>query len=99
MKAWSTATENELRRLINAWDPIGVADDVRGEYDCMLAPLLGRLRSGADRTEIADFLQHELQDHYGLESPCPQADATAARLVAWWASTGPARGAARTDTP
>ncbi|MFD8888804.1 hypothetical protein ACFV0H_41050 [Streptomyces erythrochromogenes] len=90
-KAWSTATENELRRLINEWDPIGVADSVRDEYDCMLPPLLGRLRGGAGRTEIAEFLQHELEDHFGLASPCPRPDAIAARLVTWWASTGPAR--------
>ncbi|MGW6619568.1 hypothetical protein ACWGA0_39745 [Streptomyces erythrochromogenes] len=91
MKAWSTATENELRHLINDWDPIGVADSVRDEYDCMLPPLLGRLRGGADRTEIAAFLQHQLEDHFGLASPCPPPDAIAARLVTWWASTAPTR--------
>ncbi|WP_405446619.1 hypothetical protein [Streptomyces erythrochromogenes] len=93
MKAWSTATENELRQLINEWDPIGVADSVRDEYDCMLPPLLGRLRGGAGPTEIAEFLRHEMEDHFGLESPCPQPDAVAARLVTWWAATHPARDA------
>jgi hypothetical protein len=28
----------------------------------MLAPLLQRLRSGADRIEIGEFLRHELED-------------------------------------
>ncbi|MGW3513804.1 hypothetical protein [Streptomyces sp. NPDC000994] len=37
MKPWSTSTENELRHLLNEWDPIGVADLVQDEYDCMLA--------------------------------------------------------------
>ncbi|WP_156724937.1 hypothetical protein [Streptomyces apocyni] len=84
MKAWSAATENDLRRLLNEWDPIGVADLVRDEYDCMLAPLLGRLCGGASQTEIAEFLRHELEHHFGLDSAGPLPDAMAARVIDWW---------------
>ncbi|MFF9854201.1 hypothetical protein [Streptomyces litmocidini] len=56
MIPWNTSTEDDLRRLLNEWGPIGVADDVRDEYDCMLTPLLQRLRSGVGRTEIGEFL-------------------------------------------
>jgi hypothetical protein len=29
-------------KTLNEWDPIGVADEVQDEYDCMLAPMLQR---------------------------------------------------------
>lgn len=31
--------QENLRYLLNQWDPIGVADIVDDEYDCMLVPL------------------------------------------------------------
>ncbi|MFE7216096.1 hypothetical protein ACFY0A_43370 [Streptomyces sp. NPDC001698] len=89
MKPWSTSTENELRHLLNAWDPIGVADLVQDEYDCMLAPLLGRLCRNAGQTEIGEFLQHELKDHFGLDPLGLRPDAMAARVIAWWTSVDP----------
>jgi len=36
-----------LRSLLNQWDPIGVADIVDDEYDCLLAPLWQRLTGHA----------------------------------------------------
>ncbi|MFE7210006.1 hypothetical protein ACFY0A_24945 [Streptomyces sp. NPDC001698] len=93
MKPWSTSTEKDLRRLLNEWDPIGVADLVQDEYDCMLAPLLGRLCGGASQTEIVEFLRHELEDHFGLDPLGLRPEAMAARLIAWWASAGLANGA------
>ncbi|MFJ2016686.1 hypothetical protein [Streptomyces nodosus] len=95
MKPWSTSTENELRHLLNEWDPIGLADDlVQDEYDCMLAPLLGLLCRGAGQTEIGEFLRHELEDHFGLNPLGLRPDAMAARVIAWWTSVGLADGAA-----
>ncbi|MFD3938931.1 hypothetical protein ACFWSF_33820 [Streptomyces sp. NPDC058611] len=91
MRAWSTSTARDLRRLLNEWDPIGVADLVGDEYDCMIAPLFGRLRAGAGRAEIDAFLRHELEDHFGLGPSGPQPgapaeQAMAARVLAWWAA-------------
>ncbi|MFF3015627.1 hypothetical protein [Streptomyces sp. NPDC057939] len=88
MRPWSTSTERDLRRLLNEWDPIGVADAVQDEYDCMLAPLLGRLHGGAGRVAIAEFLRHELEDHFGLDAATSRPDAMAARLIAWWTLPG-----------
>jgi hypothetical protein len=68
IQPWSPSIENDLRHLLNEWDPIGVADDVQDEYDCMLAPMLQRLRGGANETEIGEFLRHEVEDHFGLGS-------------------------------
>ncbi|MFE0185846.1 hypothetical protein [Streptomyces olivaceus] len=77
---------DDLRRLLNAWDPIGVADSVDDEYDCMIGPLLDRLRDGADREQIRTFLHHELTDHFGLSLPY-DVDGMADRVMAWWTST------------
>ncbi|NED16449.1 hypothetical protein [Streptomyces sp. SID9124] len=90
MKPWTTFTEDDLRRLLNEWDPIGVADDVQDEYDCMIAPLFQRLLSGAGRTEVGEFLRHELEDHFGLDPLGLQPDTMAVRVVDWWNSAGPA---------
>jgi hypothetical protein len=59
------AQEN-LRYLLNQWDPIGVADIVIDEYDCMIAPLVSMLSAGAGRAEIGEFLWYELDEHFGL---------------------------------
>jgi hypothetical protein len=79
-----------LRYLLNQWDPIGVAEIAPDEYDCMTAPLLTRLRSGAGRAEISEFLWYELEDHFGLDPARYDVDAVANRLVAWWPSAGSA---------
>ncbi|MFC8588518.1 hypothetical protein ACFUGD_28770 [Streptomyces sp. NPDC057217] len=94
MRSGNRATEDGLRQLLNVWDPIGVADEVPDEYDCMHAPLLRRLRDGAGRAEIAAFLRHELVDHFGLAPGPSDPEETAARLVTWWTTTdgGAARG-------
>ncbi|WP_343035899.1 hypothetical protein [Streptomyces cyaneogriseus] len=84
----------DLRCLLNEWDPVGVADAVPDEYDCMLAPLLGRLHGGAGQEEIAAFLRYELEDHFGLDALGVRCDAVAARVTAWWACAGPGGGAA-----
>lgn len=94
MRPWKTSTEDDLRRLLNEWDPLGVADDVQDEYDCMLAPLLQRLCSGAGPNEISVFLRHELEDHFGLDPLGLQPDTMAAHIIDWWKTACPANGAA-----
>ncbi|MCM2575978.1 hypothetical protein [Streptomyces meridianus] len=81
--------QDSLRHLLNEWDPIGVADVVRDEYDCMIGPLLGRLARGAGRAEISEFLWFELEDHFGLDPASRGVDSMANRLVFWWASAVP----------
>ncbi|MDX3119539.1 hypothetical protein [Streptomyces scabiei] len=90
MKPWNTSAEDDLRRLLDEWDPIGVADDAQDEYDCMLAPLLQRLRSSAGRTGSGEFLRQELEDHFGLDPLGLRPDAMAVRVVDCWKSAGPA---------
>ncbi|MGA5565118.1 hypothetical protein ACPCUV_28680 [Streptomyces platensis] len=92
MRPGTDAIESGLRRLLNEWDPIGVADEVQDEYDCMLAPLLQRLRRGADQGGIGKFLRQELEDHFGLDSLGLRPDAMAVRVIDWWATVGRAGG-------
>ncbi|MFD8949717.1 hypothetical protein ACFV0B_12760 [Streptomyces xanthophaeus] len=91
MHPWNTSTQKDLRRLLNEWDPIGVADDVQDEYDCMIGPLFRRLHGGADQAVIGEFLRHELEVHFGLPASRPP-EAMAARLIDWWAAADPTNG-------
>ncbi|WP_432055342.1 hypothetical protein [Streptomyces sp. bgisy022] len=86
MRPWSTSTEDGLRLLLDEWDPVGVADEAPDEYDCLLAPLLHRLGSGADEEQIGRFLRHELEDHFGLDPQALRPEAMAGRVMAWWAA-------------
>ncbi|MFF0204247.1 hypothetical protein [Streptomyces sp. NPDC005017] len=84
MEPVTDAASTGLRRLLNEWDPIGVADDVDDEYDCMLVPLLQMLSAGVDQRKLGEFLRHELEDHFDL-SPVPsEPHAMAARVMSWW---------------
>lgn len=74
--------QGNLRYLLNLWDPIGVADLVDDEYDCLLAPLWRRLISGASRADISEYLWYELEDHFGLDPAAHGVDAFADRLAA-----------------
>jgi hypothetical protein len=76
-----------LRHLLNQWDPIGVADLVNDEYDCMLSPLLRRLGSGQGPADISEYLWSELEDHFGLDPANHDVDGMANRLVAWAATS------------
>lgn len=76
-----------LQRLLNEWDPIGVRPDLGGpddEYSCMYVPLMGRLASGGDVSEVSLFLRADLGDHFGLEPEYSEPDAFAQLLVDWY---------------
>ncbi|MEE1763742.1 MULTISPECIES: hypothetical protein [unclassified Streptomyces] len=81
---------SNLRSLLNEWDPIGVADQVQDEYDCLIAPLLTRLHAGSGPAVIGEFLGSELEDHFALDPQPQEVDQLANRLVTWWSTGGPA---------
>jgi hypothetical protein len=66
-----------LRDLLNAWDPIGVADLVSDEYDCLIDPLLHKLSAGDSQADISQYLQTQLADHFGLDPDLRDVGSTA----------------------
>lgn len=75
---------DELRSLLNDWDPIGCSPPP-DEYDCLLLPLFSKLHSGCNQEFITRFLDREISDHFGMN---PQSCGTAefARKVVEWYS-------------
>jgi hypothetical protein len=81
----------ELRRLLNGWDPIGVAEFApEDEYDCLIPSLLSKLSAGAGREQISQFLWHELEDHFSLDPTGCDTDGIAGRVVTWWTQSASA---------
>lgn len=86
-----TALHAALRELLWEWDPIGVADCApQDEYDCLIGPLLDRLKAGAGGPAIGHFLRQELTSHFGLDLADNEIDSVAERVVAWWAGSASA---------
>jgi hypothetical protein len=58
-------SQRQVRRLLLAWDPIGVAGvpEAADAYDCMISPLLHRLFDGADAGSLAAWISHERVEH------------------------------------
>ena len=77
----------ELRALVNEWNPIGF-ELPPDEVDCLLKPLLGKLRSGCNEEFVARFLEEWLDDHLGLSSAARRAKAFAPKVCAWYRRQG-----------
>jgi hypothetical protein len=91
--------QNELRTLLNEWDPIGVSPGSvapADEYDCLL-PILGWLQRGMTERELADRVSSELVDHFGLD-PAPLGCADFAERVFAWYWRDPLPGSDRPET-
>ena len=75
-----------MRRLLMAWDPIGVSDipEAADEYDCMISPLLHLLFEGADARSLADWIRHERSSHFGLRPDDARHMQLAEWFTAWW---------------
>src|ERR1035438_100978 len=79
-------SKRKVRRLLMAWDPIGVSGipEAADEYDCMISPLLHRLFEGAGTRSLAELISHERSSHFGL-GPDETSDTQLAEwLTAWW---------------
>jgi hypothetical protein len=66
---WKRTGRGELRRiLLSDWDPIGVAGvGPSDEYDTYVDQVGRRLREGASRRELADYLASAERDEMGIE--------------------------------
>ncbi|MGR8940622.1 MAG: hypothetical protein ACU83V_06990 [Gammaproteobacteria bacterium] len=83
----------EIRRLWNAWDPIGVAcEAIQDEYDAYIAPTLKLLEDGCSREEIEAYLTLIVRDYMGLgEEGVRQSNpgAFAQKVMAWYQDKRP----------
>jgi hypothetical protein len=82
--------QEELRCLLNRWDPIGVYDESLGfpadEYDCLNGPLLVRLARRDSRADLSHYLWGEIENHFGLDPVLCGTDHFADHLLAWYAT-------------
>ena len=83
-----TNRADELRRLLNDWDFIGVFDAAinTDEYDCLIQPLTRMLTAGAGTKDIARFLDDEITGHFGMSPGLVETAPMAQRLTEWWQS-------------
>ena len=75
--------KQELIRLLNTWDFIGVLPFKGGpkdEYDCLIAPIFSLMRKRADSDKLTSFLSKELKDHFGIDSRPHELDRKSTRL-------------------
>jgi hypothetical protein len=77
---------DELRLLVNEWDPVGLIDlgAPGDEYDCLLGPVLTALVAGPSVDEIANVLREHLDGHFGVEVARADCRSFAVAAVAWW---------------
>ena len=55
----------ELRALLNEWDPIGLGPGgPEDEYDCLVWPIMRRLDDNLPAAELTAFLETELEEHF-----------------------------------
>ena len=77
----------ELRGLLNEWNPIG-GSLPPDEYDCLLKPLLGKLRAGCNEEFVERLLKDALDNHFGLSSAARQAKSFSKKVCAWYRLKG-----------
>jgi hypothetical protein len=91
---WRERGYDELRALLNEWDPIRVMDEPDwppNEYDALIDPLRERLDAGTTVGELEIYLEQHVREYIGLEPDVDRESRLAARLVDWYAAgRGPA---------
>jgi hypothetical protein len=82
--------QDELRYLLNRWDPIGVyyesLDFPRDEYDCLIGEILTRLARHDSKASFSEYLWNEIENHFELDPFRCGTDVFADRLQAWYAA-------------
>lgn len=78
----------DVRALLMEWDALGVADEpaAADEYDCLIGPVVGHLRAGADAASLRDWIARERASHFGLGADAGADRALADALLSWWRS-------------
>lgn len=91
-----TEGTEDLRRILNAWDPIGVfepgedpaASKSADEYDCVRDRLISALLRGGNRADVMAQLRSEVTDHIGLDASAVT-DEVIDAVCAWRVAANP----------
>jgi hypothetical protein len=86
---WKQQGARELRALLmEAWDPIQVADvpEAADEYDGYMPQLARKLREGATPEDIAAYLDAVEVDMMGMD-PLQRNTDVGERIVRWYANS------------
>jgi hypothetical protein len=88
---WRQHGLDELRDLLNEWDPIGVMDEPDwpdNEYESLIAPLRERLDGGTTAGALEVYLEEYVRDHIGVDPDVDRESRLASRLVDWYSAAG-----------
>jgi hypothetical protein len=66
-----------------------LAGDPHDEYDCLVDHVVSALHRGADVAALANLIELEFRDHFGLPVDPKSADAVAKALSEWWGNHAP----------
>jgi hypothetical protein len=71
----------KIRKILNEWDPIGVADSVEDEYDTMNFRVLSVLMNGRDKKEIRHILADYTKNAMGITVADETLDTVSERIA------------------
>jgi hypothetical protein len=76
--------QRQLQDLIDQWDPVGLLriGAPPDEYDCLAAPMLGRLAKSATASELSEWLTSYCKEHFGVPARGPRG--FAAKAFKWY---------------
>ena len=75
--------EAGLRAILNDWDFIGGSPE--DEYDCLAHRILSVLeRQGASIKEIANVINSECVEHFGVDVSSKEVEVISAKIAQWW---------------
>jgi len=76
-----------LLTLVNGWDPLGVLREgaPRDKYDVIIDDLLALLSTNPAKEQVTQFLDQEINDHFGTKAEGTAQFAN--RALVWFASS------------
>jgi hypothetical protein len=74
--------EDDLRTILKNWGHFPAPTEA--EFNCLLNEILGALREGFDKRELAMVIQNEFYNHFGEPGPDVAVADLAEDISIWW---------------
>ncbi len=75
--------EQQVRRILLAWNPIGRGFPVPAdEYDCLVHKILSSWFQGQSKEQLRELIAREVTHHFGLPDALPDVDAIVEQVFA-----------------